>query len=116
MKFVATFSIPAAAIQDWQKSVDEAERNEQTQKMMVEWQQWMDTHASAIIDKGLPLGKTKRVTAEGVADIRNDLNWYMVIEAESHDAAAEMFRTHPHVVTIPTAYIEIMDASRSMPQ
>jgi hypothetical protein len=113
-KYVATFSIPAGAIQDWVQTVDEATRNEQTQKMMQEWQQWMDTHASAIVDKGLPLGKTKRVTQEGIADTKNDLNFYIVVEADSHDAAAQMFKNHPHL-QIPASYIEVMDASRPMP-
>jgi hypothetical protein len=110
-KFFATFSIPAASIQEWVANVDEAARKEQTEKMMQEWQAWMTSHESSILDKGLPLGKTKRVTKEGIEDAKNDLNWYLVIEAESHEAAAEMFRNHPHL-EIPSAYIEIMDASR----
>ncbi len=110
-KFVVTFSIPAASIQEWMANVDETTRKEQSEKMMHDWQAWMTSHESSILDKGLPLGKTKRVTKDGVEDTKNDLNWYLVIEAESHEAAAEMFRNHPHL-EIPTSYIEIMDASR----
>ncbi len=112
-KFFVTFNIPAAAIQEWMSTVDEATRKEQSGKMMQDWQTWMTAHESSVLDKGLPLGKTKRVTKDGVEDIKNDLNWYLVIEAESHEAAADMFRGHPHL-EIPSSYVEIMDASRSM--
>jgi hypothetical protein len=110
-KFFVTFSIPAAAIQEWMTKVDEATRKQQSDEMMQSWKQWMETHAAQILDKGLPLGKTKRVTKDGVADTKNDLNWYLVIEAESHEAAADLLKDHPHL-HIPSAYIEVMDASR----
>lgn len=110
-KYFVLFAIPAAAIEQWVTTVDEATRKEQSEKVMHEWQEWMTTHASSIIDKGLPLSKTKRVTSDGVTDTKNDLNWYLVVEAESHEAAADMFKGHPHL-QIPTSYIEVMDASR----
>lgn len=110
-KFFVLFCIPAAAIQEWMATVDEATRKEQSDKMMREWQDWVTAHEGSIVDKGLPLGKTKRVTAEGIADAKNDLNWYLVVEAESHEAAAELFKGHPHL-QIPTSYIEVLDASR----
>src|SRR5438045_2559682 len=113
-KYVVTFSIPAASIQEWMTNVDEAERKRQTDQMMQEWQAWMAAHEGQVLDKGLPLGKTKRVTKEGITDTKNDLNWYLVVEAESHEAAAEMFRDHPHIKSIPTAYAEVMDANRPM--
>ena len=111
-KFFVLFAIPAASIQEWVANVSEEERAQQTQEMMQAWQEWMAAHESSIVDKGLPLGKTKRVDANGVSDIVNDLNWYLIVEAESHEAAAEMFADHPHVKQIPSAYVEIMDASR----
>ena len=110
-KFFVTFAIPAAAIQEWMAKVDEATRKEQSDKVMHEWQDWMGKHASSILDKGMPIGKTKRVMAGSIADARNDLNWYLVVQAESHEAAAEMFKDHPHL-QIPTSHIDISDASR----
>lgn len=110
-KFFVLFCIPAAAIQEWMATVDESKRKEQSDKIMKEWQEWMVAHESVIVDKGLPIGKTKRVTAEGITDTKNDINWYLVIETESHEAAAQLFKDHPHL-QIPTSYIEISDASR----
>lgn len=110
-KFFVLFSIPAAAIQKWVAEVDEATRTTQTNEMMQAWQKWMAEHESMILDKGLPVGKTKRVTSEGVTDARNDVNWYLVVEAESHEAAAEIFKDHPHL-KIPTAYIDVSSITR----
>lgn len=110
-KFFVLFGIPAAAIQEWMATVDEATRMTQTTELMGKWKEWMTAHESVIVDKGLPIGKTKRVDSNGVSDTKNDLNWYLVVEAESHAAAAELFVGHPHLV-IPTAYIEVMDSSR----
>src|SRR5581483_3562898 len=113
-KFFVTFSIPAAAIQEWMSNVDEATREQQTKDMMESWNKWIEDHTASILDKGLPIGKTKRVTKEGVTDTKNDLNWYLVVEAEDHEAAANMFVGHPHLA-IPTACIEVMDSNRPMP-
>jgi hypothetical protein len=85
-----------------------SKRKEQTDDLMKQWNEWMSTHKDAVVDAGLPLGKTKRVTAEGVTDAKNDLNWYLIVQAESQEAAAEMFVTHPHLVMIPSAYAEVM--------
>ena len=53
------------------------------------------------------VGKTKRVTAAGVSDTKNDIILCSFVEAESHDAAARAFENHPHL-QIPQSSIEIM--------
>lgn len=110
-KYFVLFCIPAAAIQEWVKTVDEKTRKKQSDDMMRSWQEWMEAHNDVILDKGLPIGKTKRITSEGIADTKNDLNWYLIVQAESHDEAAVMFKDHPHL-QIPSSYIEVMDSSR----
>jgi hypothetical protein len=107
-KFFVTFSMPAATIQNWMASVDEATRKQQTGDMMQKWNEWLEQHASQVVDKGLPLGKTKRVSSQGITDTKNELNFYIIVEAESHEAAAELLRTHPQIAIIPETYIEVM--------
>lgn len=75
---------------------------------MQAWTAWMTRHASQIVDVGGPLGKTKRVSAEGIADIRNTLAAYVVVEAEDHEAAARMFENHPHFAIFPGDGVEVM--------
>ena len=107
-KFFALFQIPVSVMEDWKKNTKPEEMKAASEKMMGEWQKWMKTHEKSLVERGAPLGKTKRVTASGIADIRNDLNWYSIVEAESHDAAARLFLDNPHL-QIPQAFIEVME-------
>jgi hypothetical protein len=56
------------------------------------------------------VGKTKRVSAQGVEDAKNDIMLYATIEADSHEAAADLFKGHPHF-GIPGATIEVSPAN-----
>src|SRR4051794_1327732 len=96
-KYVAIFCIPAATMAQWMSSVDETERKAQSDKMMADWGAWQTKHAANIVDNGMPLGKTKRVTKGGVADPKNDLNYFLVLQADSHEAAAEIVKDNPHL-------------------
>ena len=69
----------------------------------------MQEHSAKIVDMGGPLGKTKRAARDGVSDIRNGLAAYVIVEAESHDAAARMFEGHPHFTIFPGDSVEIME-------
>ncbi len=62
-----------------------------------------------IVDQGSPLGKTKRISAQGVSDTRNEIAAYTIIEAESHEAAAKMFENHPHFMIFPGHSVEVME-------
>ncbi len=75
---------------------------------MKAWGEWMATHADAIVDPGGPLGKTKKVSPEGTADITNTAAAYVIVEAESHEAAAKMFEGHAHFTHFPGDGVEIM--------
>jgi len=77
-------------------------------KGMQAWRDWMDRNAGSVVDSGGPLGKTKKVSRSGVADVRNNLAGYVVIEADSLEAAAAMFKDHPHFSIFPGDGVEIM--------
>lgn len=57
----------------------------------------------------LSLGSTKRVSKDGIEDVRNGMMLSSYVAAESLEAAAEIFKNHPHL-GIPDATIEIMEA------
>jgi len=109
-KFLVFYLIPAAVMADWAK-IDPETRKASEQKLHAEWGSWLGEHAQLVklTEVG---GKTKRVTASGVADMRNDIVIYSVIEAPSHEAAAKALEGHPHL-QIPQASIEVMEV-RSM--
>jgi len=49
------------------------------------------------------------VSNSGIADTRNNLAAYTVVQAESHDAAAKLFEGHPHFTLFPGDGVEIME-------
>lgn len=75
---------------------------------MAAWGAWVERNRDAIIDVGSPLGPTKRVSASGIADTTNMAVAYVIVEAESHEAAAAMFRDHPHFTIFPGDSVEVM--------
>ena len=104
-QFLVMYLAPVATLDEWMKK-PEAERKDDEKKMMEEWNVWMAAH-SDLIKETNAAGKTKKVTADGVQDHRNDLMLYSIVEAESHEAAAKAFEGHPHF-GIPGATIEVM--------
>lgn len=72
------------------------------------WGEWMAKNASHIVETGGPLGKTKRVSKSGVADVANNIAAFVIVEAADHDAAAKMFLNHPHFSIFPGDGVDIM--------
>ena len=90
-------------------SLSDAERKAREQAGMKAWMDWGMTHAAAIVDQGGPLGKTKRASQAGIADVKNAITGYVVVRAESHAAAAKLFENHPHFAIFPGDSVEIME-------
>ena len=105
-KFLALFLIPAKVVEEWSKTDADA-RKIAEDKMRGEWRVWMGGHASMITQMEVA-GKTKRASADGITDVKNDIILYSFVEAESHEAAAKAFEHHPHL-QIPQSSIEIME-------
>ena len=109
-RFLATYmgSASASAKAAWEQKDPEEIRAIQGRGMAA-WGAWMAQHADRIVDAGAPLGKTKRASRDGIADISNQLTAYVIVEAESHEAAARMFDQHPHFTIFPGDSVEIME-------
>jgi hypothetical protein len=109
-KFVAIYIGSATSLKKarWNE-LDEAKRKAREAEGMKAWMEWATKHAAAIIDQGSPLGKTKSASPEGLSDIKNAIAAYVVIQAESHEAAARMFEGHPHFTIFPGDSVEIME-------
>ncbi len=75
---------------------------------MAAWKAWVEKHQGAIVGMGGPLGKTKKVTPNGTADVSNQMGAYTVVRADSHEAAAKLFENHPHFAIFPGEAVEIM--------
>ena len=109
-RFLALYmgSQDVAESRQW-NALPAAARKKRERDGMDAWKRWAEEHAACIIDHGGPLGKTKRTDKDGVADARNMVCAYVLIEAESHEAAARLFENHPHFAIFPGQAVEIME-------
>jgi hypothetical protein len=88
---------------------------EEGQAHMKNWMDWMDGLGDAVVDRGLPVGKSKTVGSGGVTDDggSNPLSGISIVQADTMDAALEMAKISPHITgmggTIEVA--EAMDMS-----
>jgi hypothetical protein len=89
-------------------TLPENERNAKMQVGIAAWKAWSKKHQAMIADMGGPLGKTKRITQLGIEDVSNDFGAYMVLRAESLEAAAQLFEKHPHFTIFPGESVEVM--------
>lgn len=95
-KFLAVFVAPIASY-DKMKAEMATKSPEELKKGMDGWMAWMERHKAEIIDPGAPVGSAKRVTEGGnIEDTRNEIGGYMLIQANSADEAAAIFKDSPH--------------------
>jgi hypothetical protein len=102
-KFMAFYMAPMAAMDEMMKTMTP----EKGKEFDASWKGWKASKGAAFVDNGAPLGKNKRVSASGVADVRNEMTGYSIVEAESHEAAAALFTDNPMLV-MPGAYVEVV--------
>ena len=100
----------------WDKLSD-AERNKRQAAGMEAWKDWGKKNAAAIVEQGGPLGKTKRVSKEGVTDIRNAMAAYTIVRAESQSAAAKLTKSSapPETTRVWSASVIASTSSTSIP-
>lgn len=109
MKYMAIYTgAPNAFETSGWAQLSDAERKAREAKGMQAWRDWGAKHKASIVVEGGPLGKTKRVDKSGVSDVRNNIAGYIIIEADSHEAAAKLFENHPHFSIFPGDAVEIM--------
>ena len=103
--FVGSKTSPKMAA--W-NALSETERKAKEKAGIAAWKAWVEQHQKSLAEMGGPLGKTKRVGADGIADVSNEMGAFTVVRAESHEAAAKMFENHPHFSIFPGEAVEIM--------
>jgi hypothetical protein len=109
-QFLAIYTgTPAAKERSKWNDLEPARRQELEASGIKAWGEWMTVNKSAVLETGGPLGKTKRVSAEGVADFKNNMTGYVLVQAESHEAAARLFLQHPHFTIFPGEAVEVME-------
>jgi hypothetical protein len=107
--YLAVFvgSKTSAKMAAW-NALSETERKAKEKAGIAAWKAWVEKHQAALAAMGGPLGKTKRVGPDGIADVSNEMGAFTVVRADSHEAAAKMFENHPHFAIFPGEAVEIM--------
>jgi hemolysin-activating ACP:hemolysin acyltransferase len=107
-KFLAIYTGSAAAFDKW-KTMAEDQRKQKEKAGVDAWKKWVTANQASIVEMGSPVGKTKRISAQGISDIRNEIGAYTVVQAASHEAAAKLFEKHPHFMIFPGEAVEVME-------
>jgi hypothetical protein len=70
---------------------------EQAEAGMAAWMEWAERNRDAIVELGAPLGGD------------SDVSGYSIVQAESRDAAAGLFKDHPHLRMPGGSSIELLE-------
>ncbi|TPP11687.1 hypothetical protein [Rhizobium glycinendophyticum] len=106
-KFLAVYTMGGDALQRF-RSLSKAEQDAIDSEGVPRWMAWEERHAAAIVHGGGMVGKTTRVSRDGIAPAVNTICGYLVVEADSAEAAARLFEDHPHLTVFPGDSIDIM--------
>jgi hypothetical protein len=90
------------------RNLPQAEQDAIDAEGVKQWQQWEERHAAAILEPGGMVGKTTRIDRDGIAAASNTICGYLIVEAETAEAAAQLFQDHPHITIFPGDAVEIM--------
>ncbi len=77
--------------QAWYAMTDD-ERRGKDEEGFAALKAWDEAHQDDIVYIGGPLGKTKRTSQEGVADVVNELTVFVVVRAPSPEAADDVLQ------------------------
>ena len=103
--FLGSKTSPRRAAWD---GLSEGDRRAKEREGMAAWGAWVEKHQASIVTLGGPLGKTKKITQQGVEDSANEMGAFTIVRADSHEAAARLFDKHPHFTIFPGDAVEIM--------
>lgn len=107
-RFVAVYTMTRADLATF-RAMPKADQDAADAKGLAEWEAWDARHAGSIVNAGGMVGKTTRITRDGtIAPATNDFCGYLVVEAETAEAAAALFSDHPHISTFPGDGVDVM--------
>ena len=106
-RFLAVYTMKPEDVARFRR-LPKAEQDEVDAAGLKQWLEWEARHSASILDSGGMVGKTRRVTREGIADAVNPFCGYIVVEAETIDEAARLFENHPHFAVFPGDGVDVM--------
>jgi hypothetical protein len=102
-KFMALYMAERSAIDKMMKAPPE-----EMKKGMDAWMNWYRANEKKLAELGAPLGKTKRLDAKGISDTKNGITGYSIVEGDSFESVAKIFKGHPHL-QMPGCSIDLLE-------
>lgn len=102
-KFIVLYHAPVSAMQQMANATPE-----QAKAGMDAWMAWAKKAGTAIVDLGMPLGNGKTLGGTVSVGSADNVAGYSVVQSESMDSAAKLFRDHPHL-KVPGFSIQILE-------
>ena len=106
-RFLAVYTMKPQDLASF-RNLSKAEQDAIDAAGVKEWAAWEERNASSILDRGGMVGKTTRITKDGVVNASNSICGYLVVEAESADTAVRLFEDHPHITIFPGEGVDVM--------
>lgn len=106
-RFLAVYTMRSENVARF-RAMPKAEQDAVDARGVKQWKDWEKANAASFPEKGGMVGKTLRVTKNGTAAAQNDICGYVVVKADSIEAAAKLFENHPHFATFPGDGVDIM--------
>lgn len=68
-------------------------------ELMARWRAWMEDIGASIVNPGNPVGMSKTVSSEGVADNggSNPLSGFTIVQADTIEGACDLAKGSPHL-------------------
>jgi hypothetical protein len=107
-RFLAIYTGSPAAMSRWEVLTEDERTKKQTAGIAA-WHKWVVDNKASIIELGGPLSRTKLVASTGISDIRNNMSAFTIVQAETQEAAAQLFLNHPHFTIFPGEAVEVME-------
>ena len=106
-KFLAVYTMKAEDFARF-RNLSKAEQDAIDAEGIPKWVEWEERNAAHILNRGGMVGKTTRVTRDGIAAASNPICGYLIVEAPTAEAAARLFQNHPHITVFPGDGVDIM--------
>lgn len=106
-RFLAVYTMKPEDHARW-RALPEAEQQSRDTVGIKRWTDWEAENAEFFPDTGGMVGQTRRVTSEGASDVRNQIAGYIIVRADSLEAAARLFEDHPHFTIFPGDGVDVM--------
>ena len=80
---------------------------EEMQQGMEPWFALQKEWGEGIVDMGMPLANSCKITKSGQASSNSHIAGYAIIQADSMEKALEMVKNHPHLQSGEGAEVEV---------